>query len=73
MSALLKRDQQAATDEKLKIESRQREEARARELDGVEWKPRFFRGMHTGEDDMDLDFIIQHTMLDIQQSCFCMY
>lgn len=62
MSALNKRDQQIATDEKYKIENRQREEAKARELDGVEWKPRFFREMAAGEEDSDLDFIIHAAM-----------
>jgi len=62
VSALLKRDQQVATDEKFKIETRQREEAKARGLDGVEWKPRFFREMTAGEEDSDLDFIIQTTV-----------
>jgi len=45
-----------------KIESKQREEARTRLLEGVEWKPRFFREMRSGEEDSDLDFIIQHTI-----------
>lgn len=62
VSALLRRDQQVATDEKFKIETRQREEARARELDGVEWKPRFFREMAVGEEDSELDFIIHATV-----------
>ncbi|KAF8455869.1 hypothetical protein BGX38DRAFT_1140158 [Terfezia claveryi] len=62
VSALLKRDQQVATDEKFKIETRQREEAKARELDGVEWKPRFFREMTADEEDSDLDFIIKTTV-----------
>ena len=51
-----------ATDEKYKIETRQRENARMREFDGVEWKPRFFRAMASGEEDEELDFIIHSHM-----------
>ncbi|KAF8463167.1 putative oxysterol binding protein [Kalaharituber pfeilii] len=62
ITALNRRDQQVATDEKFKIENRQREEARLREADGVEWKPRFFRAMDSGEEDEELDFIIRCTI-----------
>ena len=48
-----------ATDEKFRVENRQREEARLREADGVEWKPRYFRAVEPGTGDEDaLDFII---------------
>jgi oxysterol-binding protein-related protein 8 len=62
-SALKKRDQDAATEEKFKIEDRQREEARLREADGVEWKPRFFRPVDRsrGEEE-ELDWIISANM-----------
>ena len=59
VSALNRRDQDAATDEKCKIEDRQREEARVREADGVEWQPRYFRSVEPGTGDEDaLDFIL---------------
>ncbi|KAH0613499.1 uncharacterized protein H6S33_005385 [Morchella sextelata] len=58
-TALKSKDQEGATDAKFKIEDRQREEARLREADGVEWKPRFFRAVDPsrGEDEQ-LDWII---------------
>ncbi|KAA8913366.1 hypothetical protein FN846DRAFT_902847 [Sphaerosporella brunnea] len=60
VSALKRRDQEAATDEKFKIEDRQREEARTREAEGVEWKPRYFRAVEPGSGDEDaLDFILK--------------
>jgi hypothetical protein len=59
VSALKRRDQETATDEKFKIEDRQREEARIREADGVEWKPRYFRAVEPGTGDEDaLDFTL---------------
>jgi hypothetical protein len=63
VSALKRRDQDIATDEKFKIETRQRDEARLREADGVEWQPRFFRAVEpgTGIED-DLDFILATRM-----------
>ncbi|CAZ79535.1 unnamed protein product [Tuber melanosporum] len=58
-SALKKRDQDAATEEKFRVEDRQREEARLREADGVEWTPRFFRRVDPvrGEEE-ELDWVI---------------
>lgn len=52
-----------ATDEKSKIEDRQREEAAKRTHDGVEWHPRLFRHVHGGtcsleEGEEDLEWII---------------
>ncbi|KAL2107803.1 hypothetical protein VUR80DRAFT_4734 [Thermomyces stellatus] len=52
-----------ATDEKSRIEGRQREEAAAREADGVEWTPRLFRRVRGGpggseEGEEDLEWII---------------
>lgn len=62
-TALKSKDQEGATDAKFKIEDRQREEARLREADGVEWKPRFFRAVDPsrGEDEQ-LDWIISTNM-----------
>ncbi|RUS19174.1 hypothetical protein BC937DRAFT_87889 [Endogone sp. FLAS-F59071] len=41
-TAIHKRDLSAATAEKTRIENNQRSETRAREQEGVEWKPRYF-------------------------------
>ncbi|KAI5810405.1 hypothetical protein BZA77DRAFT_328169 [Pyronema omphalodes] len=59
VAALKERNQETATDEKFKIEDRQREEARAREADGVEWVPRYFRpvDLSRGEEEQ-LDFVL---------------
>ncbi|KAG2411895.1 hypothetical protein HFD88_009451 [Aspergillus terreus] len=60
VKAIIARDHEAATDEKTKIEDRQREEAAKRAEDGVEWHPRLFRrtqggpgGLDEGEEDLD--------------------
>ncbi|PWW79117.1 hypothetical protein C7212DRAFT_340042 [Tuber magnatum] len=59
ISALKRRDQDAATEEKFRIEDRQREEARLREADGVEWTPRFFRTVDPAKgEEEELDWII---------------
>jgi len=42
-TAIIRRDQLAATEAKCAIEDRQREETRIRDADGVTWHPRFFR------------------------------
>jgi len=42
-SAIIKRDQNTATEAKSAIEDRQREETRTRDADGVSWRPRFFK------------------------------
>lgn len=42
-SALLKKDIDTATAEKNKIEDEQRNNAKERMADGVDWQPRFFR------------------------------
>ncbi|RPB03090.1 hypothetical protein L873DRAFT_276601 [Choiromyces venosus 120613-1] len=58
-SALKKRDQDLATEEKFRIEDRQREEARLREADGVEWTPRFFRRADPAKgEEEELDWVI---------------
>jgi hypothetical protein len=67
VAALNERNQDVATDEKLKIEERQRVETAMRAADGVEWNPRLFRPVHGGpggpeEGDEDLDWILNTTM-----------
>ncbi|MCJ1362405.1 hypothetical protein MMC16_001508 [Acarospora aff. strigata] len=61
--ALKERNHDAATDEKTKIEDRQREEAAKRAEDGLEWQPRLFRRVRGGpggpeEGEEDLDWIL---------------
>lgn len=56
-----------ATDEKTKVEDRQREEAAKRAAAGVEWHPRLFRRVDkdyggTGEDMDHLEWIINAHM-----------
>ncbi|KAJ5289927.1 uncharacterized protein N7443_010180 [Penicillium atrosanguineum] len=63
VKAILTSNHVAATDEKTKIEDRQREEAARRADEGVDWKPRLFRAVQGGpggseEGDEDLDWII---------------
>ncbi|KAJ5232138.1 hypothetical protein N7468_005094, partial [Penicillium chermesinum] len=61
--AIITNNHEAATDEKTKIEDRQRDEAAKRADEGVEWKPRLFRAVQGGpggpdEGEEDLDWII---------------
>ncbi|KAK9474570.1 uncharacterized protein V1510DRAFT_401233 [Dipodascopsis tothii] len=42
-NALARKDHEVATDEKFKIEDRQRQDTKKREEDGVEWHPRLFK------------------------------
>ncbi|EER29607.1 oxysterol binding protein, putative [Coccidioides posadasii C735 delta SOWgp] len=61
--ALLARNHEVATEEKTKIEDRQREEAAQRADKGVEWRPRLFRRVKGGpggpeEGEEDLDWIL---------------
>ena len=61
------RDHEKATDEKLKIEERQREEAAKRAEEGLEWRPKLFRRVRAGpgeseEGEADLDYILNATM-----------
>ncbi|PYH80667.1 oxysterol binding protein [Aspergillus uvarum CBS 121591] len=63
VKAIIARNHEAATDEKTKIEDRQREEAAKRVDEGVEWHPRLFRRVQGGpngpdEGEEDLDWII---------------
>jgi hypothetical protein len=65
--AIRARYQDAATEEKSRIEDMQREEAAKRLDDGVDWHPRLFRevkGGHGGteEGEEDLDYIINAKM-----------
>lgn len=62
-NAVIRRDQDAATDEKSEIENRQREEAAKRADQGIDWQPRLFRRVHGGrggseEGEENLDWII---------------
>ncbi|WZH44475.1 Putative oxysterol-binding protein [Fusarium acuminatum] len=58
--AVKERNHELATDEKTKIEDRQREEAAQRAQENIEWHPRLFRrvqggpgGMEEGEEDLE--------------------
>ncbi|KAM0450356.1 hypothetical protein ACHAO4_006779 [Trichoderma viride] len=62
-NAVKERNHELATDEKTKIEDRQREEAAARVHDNVEWLPRLFRAVHSRpgeaeEGEENLEWII---------------
>ncbi|EFY92762.1 oxysterol binding protein, putative [Metarhizium acridum CQMa 102] len=62
--AVKERNHEVASDEKTKIEDRQREEAAARAQDGVDWHPRLFRRVRPGDGvGDDLEWII-HTRVD---------
>lgn len=61
------KDHVKATDEKAKIEDRQREEAKHREESGEEWRPKLFRRVDTKsggseEGEEDLEWIINAEM-----------
>lgn len=71
VQAIIASNHTAATDEKTKIEDRQRDEAARRADDGVDWKPRLFRAVQGGpggpdEGDEDLDWIINAHMYVLQ-------
>lgn len=64
---MVARDHELATDEKSKIEDRQRDEAAKRTEEGVEWHPRLFRPVRGGpggseEGEEGLDFILNAHM-----------
>ncbi|KAG5925726.1 hypothetical protein E4U42_004014 [Claviceps africana] len=62
--AVKERNHEVATNEKTKIEDRQREEAAKRAQDGVEWHPRLFRQVESSDPvGEDLEWII-HTHVD---------
>lgn len=65
--AVIARDHELATDEKSKIEDRQRDEAAKRVEEGVEWHPRLFRPIQGGpggseEGEEGLDYILNAQM-----------
>ncbi|KAM0341750.1 hypothetical protein ACHAPU_009883 [Fusarium lateritium] len=69
--AVKDRNHELATDEKTKIEDRQREEAAQRAQENIEWHPRLFRrvqggpgGMEEGEEDLEwiINANIDHTV-----------
>lgn len=65
--AVRERNHELATDEKTRIEDRQREEAAARINDGVDWHPRLFRRIRGGpggtdEGEEDLEWILNANM-----------
>ncbi len=67
IAALRQKDHNTATDEKTRIEDRQREEAAQRASQGVEWQPRLFRRVRGGpggpeEGEEALDWIISAKM-----------
>jgi hypothetical protein len=66
--AVKRRDQDAATDAKAKIEDMQRQEAAQRNSENVDWHPRLFRRVQGGrggsdEGEEDLDWIISAKVL----------
>ncbi|KAF7594810.1 hypothetical protein BBP40_008313 [Aspergillus hancockii] len=63
VKAIIARNHEVATDEKTKIEDRQRQEAAKRDKEEVEWHPRLFRRIQGGPDGLDegeedLDWIL---------------
>ena len=61
------RNHEVATDEKTKIEDRQREKAAKRAADGTEWHPKLFRAVEGGpagseRGEEDLEWIIDAEM-----------
>ncbi|OAA43181.1 Oxysterol-binding protein [Metarhizium rileyi] len=64
VKAVKERNHEVATDEKTKIEDRQREEAATRAQEGLDWHPRLFRRVRSGDAvGDDLEWII-HTPID---------
>ncbi|KAF4994178.1 hypothetical protein FGRMN_5952 [Fusarium graminum] len=75
--AVKDRNHELATDEKTKIEDRQREEAAQRAQENIEWHPRLFRrvqggpgGMEEGEEDLEwvINASIDHTVSPEKQA-----
>lgn len=65
--AVIAADHTKATDEKSKIEDRQRQEAHERAEEGIDWRPKLFRPVQGGpggpeEGEEDLDFILNAKM-----------
>lgn len=75
-NAVKERNHEAATDEKTKIEDRQRTEAAQRAQEGVEWHPRLFRRVEGGphgaeEGEEDLEWIINAEVYVLE--CLCVF
>lgn len=64
--AVIARDHELATDEKTKIEDRQRAEAAQRTSEGVEWKPKLFKPIQAGPGGPDEGEENLEWMLDIE-------
>lgn len=67
VEAIVARNHILATDEKTKIEDRQRDETAKRADEGIDWHPRLFRAVQGGpggpdEGEEDLDWIINAQM-----------
>jgi hypothetical protein len=65
--AIKRKDQDAATDEKTRIEEMQRAETAKRHSEGIDWQPQLFRSTHggqggLGEGEEDLDWIMNAKM-----------
>lgn len=59
IDALSERDHNTATEEKFKVEDEQRQAAKRRAEEGVEWYPKYFRPVHNDEvDQQDLEYVI---------------
>ena len=73
--AIKDRNHDAATDEKSKIEDRQRVETAQRAEQGIEWEPKLFRRVRGGpggteEGEEDLDWILSTEMYDVMYAIF---
>ena len=67
--AIKKSDHIAATEEKTRIEDRQRDETAKRAEQGIEWQPKLFRNVRGGpggqeEGEEDLDWILNANMYE---------
>ena len=67
MLAIKESNHAAATEEKTKIEDRQRDETAKRQEQGIEWQPKLFRRVQGGpgsseEGEEDLDWILNANM-----------
>lgn len=68
IDALAARDHQIATSEKAKVEDEQRENAKKRSQDGVEFHPKLFRPVTKDEDELaDLEYVL-YKKLDLKDS-----
>nr|ADY62697.1 OBPa [Candida orthopsilosis] len=68
IDALARRDHETATEEKFKVENDQRERAKKRNEDGVDFQPKYFRPVGPKEPDFkDLEFVI-NKQIDLAES-----